>query len=211
LCISIFGFLAFAFIADAASRFYQIVASEGPSETRPASLFKIIKDRVTARRESSSASSRPTNYAAIARRNLFQTIVPPKIIASPPMVGVPQPVKRFAARPALQTHTAHVIQPDSALINRNPPPVREIRYLMQDKIVLVGIVQVNNDWQALIEDGASGATRHVQTGEFAFGYLVQAVNAASVVLERDGNLYLANMGEKKVTPSPRESLPEVED
>jgi hypothetical protein len=68
---------------------------------------------------------------------------------------------------------------------------------LTDNIAVVGIVQVNGVWKALVENCESGETRFVCEGESAFEYRVKSVFQDGVILERSSKEFVLALDETK--------------
>jgi hypothetical protein len=135
-----------------------------------------------------AAAPRPSqrrDYTPIVRRNLFQPLI------APCATTAARPVKPAPAQARVPSAGLQVTLPPRLTDEPVHDPVR-------DQIAVVGSLQIENEWYALIEDLVSKDTGFVRVGESAFDYTLKAATADGVVLERDGRTFTMTIGENKV-------------
>ena len=74
-----------------------------------------------------------------------------------------------------------------------------------DKIAVVGMVRINGETQAVVEDLSRGETKFVSVGGEAYGYRVLTIGHNEATLTKSGKQYVVAMGENK--PEPRRFTP----
>jgi hypothetical protein len=134
-------------------------------------------------------SSQRRDYTPIVRRNLFQPLITPAA----------RPVKPAPAKAHVPSAPLRVTLP--SLLTDEP-----VHDPFHDQIAVVGSLQIENEWYALIEDMVRKDTHLVRVGEAAFGYILKAASADSVVLERDGRAFTMVIGENKIIATVKETV-----
>ncbi len=176
-------FVPVLFVSTAAYIYHVIAGSPAKAAEKPAARAKTTRARSTAGKPAEKA--KPSGYTIIAQRNLFQPLIaPPKVTTPPP--PKPQPPSPPANIPNVFMPPP---MPDASLAAHSPA---------MDKIAVVGSVRVGDELYVLVEDLAKGDTRYVKAGESAFGYTVKAAGIDDATLERDGQTFTVAMGEGKV-------------
>jgi hypothetical protein len=176
-------FVPVLLVGTAAYIYHVIAGSPVKAAEKPAARAKTTRARSATGKP--AAKAKPSGYTVIAQRNLFQPLIaPPKVTTPPP--PKPQP-------PSPPVNIPNVFapppMPDASLAAHSPA---------MDKIAVVGSVRVGDELYVLVEDLAKGDTRYVKAGDSAFGYTVKAASIDDATLERDGQTYKVAMGEGKV-------------
>lgn len=125
------------------------------------------------------------DYSAIERSPLFGPAVEERRSAR---IHLPPPPKMNMSLPPVSPVMPAVMPPEGPA---------------QDKVTVVGVVRIDGETHAVVEDMSRGETKFVPLGGEAFGYRVLTVGDREATLTKNGKQYAIALGENKAEAKPK--------
>lgn len=142
---------------------------------------------VETRKDSARPAAAKPDWVAVRSADEYRVVEGRRLFGAPTIAEVAQSAAEIDELPPVIPGPAVERRDVSARVH-NPEA---------DRVTVIGVVRLDGEDYALVEDFGVGETRYVRIGGTAFGYRVVSLEDRQAVLERDGQQHTIDIGAYK--------------